>query len=308
MRQDIIFIFSFIMRNIKGMALYFTIGLSIAALIKTLKLDGYLSRAFEGKKAASIPIATATGSFSPLCSCGVIPAIAALLAAGIPLAPIMAFWITSPLMSPETFVLTYGVLGRGMAIARLVATIVIGLVAGYFTLYLSNRGHLDNQLLKEYGSAPIPVAATQEVEEGLDKGQKFIVGAIKFLINLKDLMIFVGKYIILAFFLEALIVRYVPMEWIGSLLGINNPFGPIFAALIGVPAYANSVSAVAIIRGLMDLGMDKGTALAFMIGGAATSIPAMVAVFSLVKKRTFFLYVSFSLVGAVLSGYIYRLF
>lgn len=89
---------------------------------------------------------------------------------------------------------------------------------------------------------------------------------------------------------------------------LNNPFGPLLAALIGVPAYASSISAIPIVRGLMDLGMDKGTALSFMVGGAATSIPAMVAVYSIVKRRTFILYITFSMAGAIVSGYIFRLF
>ncbi|SCY97214.1 permease [Alkaliphilus peptidifermentans] len=308
-KEELFFILEFVLNASKGLALFFVIGISLASLIKTLRLDLYLNKAFEGKKAAAIPIATATGAFSPLCSCGVIPAIAALLASGVPLSPIMAFWITSPLMDPESFVLTYGVFGKEMAIARLTATISIGLIAGYITLYLSTKGILDNQILKEFGKDRQQVAAVRETEEiNLDKRQIIIVRFFQFLLNFKDMTFFVGKYILVAFILEAIIIRYVPMDWIGGLLGGNNPFGPITAAIIGVPAYSNSISSIPIIRGLMDLGMDKGTALSFMIGGAATSIPAMVAVFSIVKKKIFLLYITFSMVGAIVAGYIYRLF
>ena len=302
------FILEFVLGASKNLSIYFIIGISIASLIKTLKLDRYLSKAFEGNKAVSIPIATGAGAFSPLCSCGVIPAIAALLVSGVPLAPIMAFWITSPLMDPQIYVLTYGVLGKEMAIAKLIATLSIGLIAGYTTLYLSKKGFLDNQVLKNFEGNTQEMAATQEeVESGLYRGEVAIVRAIQFLFNFKDMAIFVGKYMLIAFVLEALIVRYVPMDWVGKLLGNDNPLGPIMAALIGIPAYASSISAIPVIRGLTELGMDKGTALAFMISGAATSIPAMVAVYSIVKKRTFFLYVAFSMIGAIVSGYIYRL-
>lgn len=307
MLGDLKYIIDFIYTNVKGMLIFFSFGIGIAAAIKTFKLDRFLGRSLENKKYTAIPIATAAGSFSPLCSCGVIPAIAALLASGIPLAPIMAFWIASPLMNPETFVLTYGVLGEGLAIARLLTTISLELVAGYLTLYLSNKGYLDNQILKDFGNNQS--AATEDlIEENITKGQLLTVRGFQFLINFKDMAIFVGKYMLVAFLLEALIVRYVSMDWVGSLLGRNNPFGPIIAALIGVPAYTSSISAIPLIRGFMELGMDKGTALAFMIGGAATSIPAMVAVFSIVKRKTFILYVTVSMVGAIVAGYIYRLF
>lgn len=308
MFTEVVYIVSFVLNATKSIAGFFIVGIFIATLIKTLKLDGHLKKAFEGKNNASIPIAAGAGAFSPLCSCGVIPAIAALLESGVPVAPIMAFWITSPLMDPESFVLTYGLFGKEMAVARLVATLLIGLGAGYITLYLSKKGYLENQILRSYQKGnEVAASKRASLEENLERKEIVIVRIFQFLINFKDLAIFVGKFILIAFILEAIIIRHVPMDWVGGILGRNNPLGPLWAALIGVPAYASSISAMPIVRGLMDLGMDKGTALSFMIGGAATSIPAMIAVYSIVKKRTFFLYITFSMVGAVLSGYIFRL-
>ncbi len=308
MYNEIVYILEFVMKAVTGIAPFFVAGISLAALIKTFKLDSYLKLAFEGKNAAAIPIAAGAGAFSPLCSCGVIPAIAALLESGVPIAPIMAFWITSPLMDPESFVLTYGLFGRDMAMARLISTLVIGLIAGYTTLYLTKKGFLDNQILRDYqGKAGKNIPSGEDIEAKLEKRELLIVRSFQFFINFKDLAIFIGKFILVAFVLEAIIIRYVPMDWVGGILGSNNSLGPLWAALIGVPAYASSVSAMPIVRGLMDLGMDKGTALSFMIGGAATSIPAMIAVYSIVKKRTFVLYIAFSMVGAVLAGYIFRM-
>jgi uncharacterized protein len=303
--NTIIYILEFVFNAISSIGLFFIIGISIASIIKTFQLDRVLRKAFETNKRASIPIASGTGTFSPLCSCGVIPAVAALLASGVPLAPIMAFWITSPLMDPESFVLTYGLLGKEMAVARVLAALGIGLAAGYATLYFTNKGLLNNQVLKNFRKKS---PANMDPEKDLSRLQIHVVRVIQFLINFKDLGLFVGKFILIAFVLEALMIKYVPMDWVGRALGSSNPYGPILAALIGVPAYASSISAMPIVRGLMDLGMDKGTALSFMIGGGATSIPAMVAVYSIVKVKTFVLYISFSMVGAIVAGYLFRLF
>jgi uncharacterized membrane protein YraQ (UPF0718 family) len=305
--ETILFVLRFVLNAAIGLAPFFLLSVSVASLIKTLKLEQYSERAFHGRQLASVPVAAGTGAVSPLCSCGVIPAIAAMLAAGIPLAPIMAFWITSPLMSPESFVLTYSILGSEMAVARLVATLVIGLIAGYLTLYLMHRGLMEPDVLKDFGGAGTVKEDLQEVEKKLEKSQLILLRFFQFLINVKDMGIFIGKYILLAFVLEAFIVRYVPMVWVAGVLGSGNEAGPLLAALVGIPAYASSISAMPVVRGLMDLGMDKGTALAFMIGGAATSIPAMAAVFSIVKRKVFFLYLAYSMLGAIASGYIYRL-
>ena len=45
--------------------------------------------------------------------------------------------------------------------------------------------------------------------------------------------------------------------------------------------------------------------MAFMVAGAVTSIPAMVAVWSLVRRQVFAAYVGFGIAGAILSGVLF---
>jgi uncharacterized membrane protein YraQ (UPF0718 family) len=53
--------------------------------------------------------------------------------------------------------------------------------------------------------------------------------------------------------------------------------------------------------------MNPAAALAFLVAGPVTTLPAMAAVWPLVVRRVFVLYVSFALAGAVLIGYIYSI-
>ncbi len=48
--------------------------------------------------------------------------------------------------------------------------------------------------------------------------------------------------------------------------------------------------------------MSAGAAMAFMVAGAVSSVPAMAAVWSLVKGQVFLAYLSFGIVGAILIG------
>jgi uncharacterized membrane protein YraQ (UPF0718 family) len=57
----------------------------------------------------------------------------------------------------------------------------------------------------------------------------------------------------------------------------------------------------------MDQGLSKGAALAFLTGGAITTIPAMAAVLGLVRVRLFVLYLSLGLAAAVGAGLLYSL-
>jgi len=117
----------------------------------------------------------------------------------------------------------------------------------------------------------------------------------------------VVKFMALAFFLEALITLYIPAEWIAGLVGHQNPWAIVTAAVFGVPAYTSNLAALPLISGLLAQGMNPAAALAFLISGPTTTLPAMSAVWGLASRRVFVLYVSFSLVGAVVLGYSYAL-
>jgi uncharacterized membrane protein YraQ (UPF0718 family) len=115
----------------------------------------------------------------------------------------------------------------------------------------------------------------------------------------------VVKFMALAFFLKALITLYVPAEWIAGLLGSGNAYSIVVAAFIGVPLYTSNLAALPMISGLLAQGMDPGAALAFLIAGPMTTLPAMAAVWGLVSRRVFALYVVFALLGALVLGYAY---
>ena len=117
----------------------------------------------------------------------------------------------------------------------------------------------------------------------------------------------VTKFMALAFFLEALIMLYVPEEWIVGLLGYSNPAAVLTAACLGVPVYTSNLAALPMVSGLLEQGMMPAAGLAFLVAGPTTTLPAMAAVWGLASRRVFLLYVSFSLFGAVILGYFYGL-
>ena len=64
----------------------------------------------------------------------------------------------------------------------------------------------------------------------------------------------------------------------------GDGIGPIvLAALVGAPAYLNGYAAVPLLEGLLSQGMNPGAAMAFVIAGGVSCIPAAVAVWALVK-------------------------
>ena len=63
-------------------------------------------------------------------------------------------------------------------------------------------------------------------------------------------------------------------------------------------------SALPMISGLLAQGMSPAAALAFLISGPITTLPAMAAVWGIAARRVFALYVSFAFFGAIFFGYL----
>ena len=100
-------------------------------------------------------------------------------------------------------------------------------------------------------------------------------------------------------------LAYLPAEAVGRWAGADSAFAVPLAAVVGAPAYLNGYAAIPTARALIDLGMAPAAALAFMVGGAVTSIPAAVAVFALVRWPVFLAYLGLGLGGAMLAGWGY---
>jgi uncharacterized membrane protein YraQ (UPF0718 family) len=325
----------------------------------------HINRAFRGRPLVAVLLATAVGAFSLFCSCGVIPVIAALLIGGVPLAPVMSFWIASPSMDPEAFFLSVATLGWELAVWRLAATLVLSLGAGLVTHVLQQRGWVGKESLRAWSAAP-----TQSVRTRLQRGWRRLklalvpsqsvqlalggaasssgvaccsaaeAGALddlqvvapaepgssdscagstcsgsaepvpfwrRLLKETSSATFMVVKFMSLAFLVDALIKLYVPQEWVAGLLGRQNPWAIVTAALLGVPAYASNMTALPMVGGLLAQGMHPAAALGFLIAGPTTTLPAMAAVRGLASRRVFMLYVSFALGGAVALGYVYAL-
>ena len=123
---------------------FLLVSIAIAAWAGATGADNLIARAFTGAPLAMILFAALAGGLSPFCSCGVIPLIAALLAVGVPLSAVMAFWLASPIMDPSMFVLTAGVLGLDFAVAKTIAAVGLGIAGGLAVHLLARRGLLAN--------------------------------------------------------------------------------------------------------------------------------------------------------------------
>jgi uncharacterized membrane protein YraQ (UPF0718 family) len=295
---------AFVVKNVWSILPFFLLSVGISAWVTVSGFTERIKAVFNRREKIAIAGAAIVGATIPLCSCGVIPLIAAMLASGVPLGPVMAFWVSSPLMDPSMFVLTAGVLGMDYALARLVSAIVIGGGAGYLIYFLTSVGMLNNQL---HGLSLKPNACCGSANAPDEGGSRLKLWR-DFWLQAWTVTLFLGKWLLIAFMLESLIVHYVDSKWISSLLGTNQFFSIPLATVIGIPVYTSGVGAIPIVKGLLSSGMGHGAALAFLVAGPVTTIPAMTAVFALVKRQTFVIYLCAGIGGALIAGYVFQVF
>jgi len=271
---------------------YLILSIGIAAWATATGADNLIAKAFTGAPVLMIGLGALAGGLSPFCSCGVIPLIAALLAMGVPLSAVMAFWLASPIMDPSMFVLTAGVLDLEFAAAKTVAAIGLGVFGGGVVHLLSRGGALTHPLRDGIGN-------------GGCGGSK--VRAPKPVVWRFWHTLFLAKWLTLAFILESLMLAWIPAETVTSMLG-GEGFAPIATAtLVGVPAYLNGYAALPLVGGLMAQGMAPGAGMAFLVAGGVTSIPAAMAVWALARPPVFALYIGLSLSGAFMAGILFQL-
>jgi len=286
---------------------YILFAVLLLAYLKATGAEVMVARAFEGREIRMIFLAALFGGLAPFCSCEVIPFIAGLLALGAPLSAVMAFWLASPLIDPPTLLITAAALGWSFAIGKAVVAVALGLFGGFMVKAMMQAGLFAAPLRVApntgccgCGTPKLDAKPVWRFWQEQPRRDHF---KAEFISN----GIFLLKWLALAYVLEALLVHYVPADLIATLVGGEGVVPIAIAALVGMPAYLNSYVAPPLLAGLIDQGMSNGAAMSFMVAGAVSSIPAMLAVWSLVKPQVFATYLALGISGAIVSGILFQM-
>ena len=111
-------------------------------------------------------------------------------------------------------------------------------------------------------------------------------------------------YLLLGAGIGAFIYGFFPQDLVVRLAGPGNPWSIPIAAAIGVPMYIRAETVIPISAALVGKGMGIGTVLALIIGGAGASIPEMIILGSMFKKKLIFAFVFNVFLVAIVAGYL----
>jgi len=111
-------------------------------------------------------------------------------------------------------------------------------------------------------------------------------------------------YLLLGSGIGAFIYGFFPQDLIIRLAGPGNPWSIPIAAAIGVPMYIRAETVIPISAALVGKGMGVGTVLALIIGGAGASIPEMIILSSMFKRKLIFAFALNVFLVAIVAGYL----
>ena len=117
----------------------------------------------------------------------------------------------------------------------------------------------------------------------------------------------VAPYVLIGVGIGAIIHNWIPEEFIVKVLGDNNPFGVVLAAIAGVPMYADIFGTIPIAEALLSKGALLGVVLSFMMAVTTLSLPSMIMIRKAVKPKLLGIFIAICTVGIIIVGYFFNL-
>ncbi len=239
-------------------------------------------------------IAALLGTVTPFCSCSSIPLFIGFTSAGLPLGVTFSFLISSPMVDLGSLVLLMSIFGWKVAVLYVVLGLVIAVVGGT----LIEKLHLENQV-EEYIRNGHTIDIPQEelhFKDRMKYAWEQVVSTAKK----------VASYVLIGVGIGAIIHNWIPEDFIVKVLGDNNPFGVVLAAIAGVPMYADIFGTIPIAEALLAKGALLGVVLSFMMGVTTLSLPSMIMLRKAVKPKLLGIFIAICTVGIIVVGYFFN--
>ena len=236
------------------------------------------------------------GTVTPFCSCSSIPLFIGFTSAGLPIGVTFSFLISSPLVDLASVILLASIFNWKVAIAYVLVGILLAVVSGTI---ISKAGLEDQVQPFVYGNKMME----------LDQEELTVAQRIEFAKEqVQDIVKRVWIYVLAGVAIGALIHNWIPASVISALLGQDKWYSVLVATFVGVPMYADIFGTLPIAEALVYKGVGLGTALSFMMAVTALSLPSMIMLAKVVKRKLLLVFVGIVTAGIILIGYLFNIF
>ncbi len=241
-------------------------------------------------------LAALLGTVTPFCSCSSIPLFIGFTSAGLPIGTTFSFLISSPLVDLASILLLASIFNWKIAIAYVAVGLILAIVGGTIISKLKLEEYVESFV---YSNRILDVEQEElTVRDRLDFALEQVLDIIKK----------VWLYILIGVGIGATIHNYIPEEIITAILGKDKWYSVLLATFVGVPMYADIFGTLPIAEALVLKGVGIGTALSFMMGVTALSLPSIIMLKKIVKPRLLFTFISVVVLGIIIIGYTFNIF
>jgi len=241
-------------------------------------------------------LAALLGTITPFCSCSSIPLFIGFISAGLPIGTTFSFLISSPLVDLASVILLAGIFNWKIAIAYVIVGLVLAVIGGTIIGALK----LESQVESFVFSNNMEMAE----EESLTRAERVEFAKDQVLDIVKKVWI----YVLIGVGIGAAIHNYIPESFITSVLGADKWWSVLVATVAGIPMYADIFGTLPIAEALISKGVGLGTALAFMMGVTALSLPSLVMLSKVVKPKLLAIFFGIVAAGIIIIGYTFNAF
>lgn len=238
------------------------------------------------------------GTVTPFCSCSSIPLFIGFTSAGLPLSVTFSFLISSPLVDIASVILLASIFNWKIAIAYVVVGLVLAVIGGTIIGKMEMEKYVEPFV---YGNKPVGVEYEPEELTGKERIDYAIEQALAIVTR-------VWRYVLIGVGIGALIHNWIPETIISAVLGQDKWYSVLVATLVGVPMYADIFGTLPIAEALVGKGVGLGTALSFMMGVTALSLPSMIMLEKVVKTKLLGTFVGIVTLGIIIIGYMFNAF
>lgn len=280
------FIKTFVMLFFELLTLFIIVSFIVSLIQQVVseeKIKRFLSKP---NQAISYVLGMVFGAMTPFCSCSTIPILAGLLNSKVPFGPAVSFLIASPLMNPLMIFMLWALLGWKVAIVYFIVLAIFSILTGFVFSKMN--------LAETYKGVNV-------------KGDGFFANKTESLFKqaLNDAWAFLYPmlpYLFIGVFIGAFIYGFVPETFITKYASGDGVISVFIGSVIGIPMYIRPETMLPIAEALASKGMSLGTVVALIIGGAGASIPEVVLLSKLFKKKFVISFVIAILVVAISTG------
>ncbi|TAH63338.1 MAG: permease [Gottschalkiaceae bacterium] len=241
-------------------------------------------------------LAALLGTVTPFCSCSSIPLFIGFTSAGLPIGVTFSFLISSPLVDLASVILLASIFNWKIAIAYVLVGIILAVIGGSMISRLKLEKYVEPFV---YGN------------KILDMGQENLTTSARIDFAKEQVLDIIKKvwlYILIGVGIGAAIHNYIPESIITAILGQDKWYSVLLATFVGIPMYADIFGTLPIAEALVLKGVGLGTALSFMMGVTALSLPSMIMLNKVVKTRLLVIFIGIVTLGIIIIGYAFNVF